>query len=168
MLRRLITATALAVVPLLGVTVPATAATTAPGARMQVHTAPPPCAAGYAVWYITDQFGNNFYLDAEGIGNKVQVTSTPTCWHAPASGFGYFEDNSGNCLDWDHSIGYVIMEPCEGLTSEYWEPTQPMVGIMFTNEYAVGSEDHFLNAALGDGDYVGLGPVENANTTWYR
>lgn len=145
MLRRLITAAALAAVPLLGLTVPATAATTAPGAGVPVRTLSRSCPAGYAEWFVKNgNASTNYYLDAEGLSNPAEVTNTPTCWHAPGTfgAYGPFTDNSGNCLDWDNSLSEVIMARCSNtIVSEGWKPEPGTSGVAFFNKWAIDHDD---------------------------
>ena len=172
MLRRLITATALAAVPLVGLSVPATAAATVPAARIQVQTPPRPCPAGYAEWYITSG-GFKYYLDAEGLGAAVEVTNTPTCWHAPGNldSYGTFKDNSGNCLDWDQSAGEVVMAKCDGAVSENWDPYTFYNALVFQNEY---SSKHNLSIywlaanMFAYGSIVSLSGTENGLDAWFK
>jgi hypothetical protein len=172
MLRRLITATALTAVSLLGLTVPATAATTASGARMQVHTPPPPCPAGYAEWYITNG-SFKYYLDAEGQGAAVEVTNTPSCWHAPGSFgvYGTFTDNSHNCLNWDQGLGEVVMALCDGAESENWKPEPGFSGVAFYNEYAINHDqaNNLLAAEMfAYGSIVSLSARATDLARWFR
>jgi hypothetical protein len=107
---------------------------TASAAPAQRAAAPPPCQAGYTEMHITSG-GQNLYLDAEGIGNQVKITDTPTCWHPGDSGsYSYITDNSGNCLNWGHNI--VTMIVCNGAQSEMWEAHAAGGVVTFDNLWA--------------------------------
>jgi hypothetical protein len=131
------------------------------------------CPAGYTKLYVTNG-GQDYYLDAEGIGNTVEVTDTPTCWHPGDSGsYSYITDNSGNCLDWDNGGGYVTMAACDKAVSEYWYTTAEEGGyLLFANKYALKhfpKVEYLLAAgALQDGSGVGLNDVVNAYSEWFR
>jgi hypothetical protein len=136
-------------------------------AQAATAAAPPPCAAGYADWFIEGNL-QYFYLDAEGIGNPVEVTFTPTCWHVPASGeTEEITDNSGNCAEFNHS--YVRMETCAGNAAEEWTAHDYNGGVYFVNEWAFQNTNpvDLMNAAFEDGAAVGLAEGISNNTLWH-
>lgn len=130
------------------------------------------CAPGYTMLYVTNT-GPDYYLDAEGIGNEVEVTNTPTCWHpGDQDTYSYITDNSGNCLDWDNSVGYVIMLQCNStIVSEYWYVVAHAGGYStFSNKYAIvhHSTEYLLGAeSFLDNSGVTLNGLVNGSVSAY-
>jgi hypothetical protein len=127
--RRIIATFCLAIAPLIAFAsaVPAGAAAATP---------PPPCAGGLAPWYLPDGL-IGLYLDPEGIGNDIEVTSTQSCWHVPSNNVqGTITDNSRNCADYYAS--QVIMFTCNGAQAEQWIAVDYTGGsVIFKNVWAI-------------------------------
>jgi hypothetical protein len=140
------------------------------GTAQAAKTATPAasCDAGYSEWFIEGNL-QYFYLTANGVGDPVEVTFTPSCWHVPANGeTEEISNEAGNCAEFNHN--YVRMESCAGNPAEEWTATDYEGGVYFTNEWAFQNTNpvDLMNAAFEDGAAVGLAEGISNNTLWHN
>jgi len=149
----------------------ATAATST-HATVALSAAPAPCAAGYEEIVLTN--ADDEYLHGEGSGNPVEIVAGGTnyCWYGGVLGdYNEIYNESGQCLNWNASLGNVYLEPCGGETYQEWEPESSSGGTTYCNEYGLnhGSAACLLAAVtIESGSTLNLSGSVNDRDVWGR